>query len=47
MELTFVLEELGKEGGNSMHKGIEAAKNTSHLEDLHGLSGMAGRKNIH
>lgn len=27
-------EELRKESENSMHKGIEATKNTSHLEDL-------------
>lgn len=32
----LAFEELSKESGNSMHKGIKANKNTSHLEDLHG-----------
>lgn len=47
MELKPEFEESGKEDGNSMHKDVEATKNTSHLEDLRGLSGMAGGKNIH
>lgn len=39
--------DLKKESGDSLHRSIEETKSIFHLVDLRGLSGMAGRKNIH
>lgn len=47
VELIPEFEELGKEGGNSIHKGIEATKNVLHMGDLCRLFGMAGRRITH